>query len=430
MTTPVVTAPAAPVKARAPRPAIRWLAGSIGVGVIGLYLGQHLWWRTLSWALGSVLVWSVALPLALLALGARKWMVGLVLVLALGPLSIALAQNLSASHPTYLQRHDGGVLVTGAAANQVLHGANPYTADFSPVLGRQWRVVHLASGIVPNPVATHEPYLPASFLVNVPPMFVAHSVGLGWDPRILYVAVVAGALVLVLMEDAPLGVRLAMVCGVGNALVRDFTAWGTNDAVAGCLFLIALLLAARRPRWAGVALAVAVSFKFLLLMPAIPLAVLVVRRDGWDGLRRWWTAPATLAATCLPFLVAAPKAFVQDAVLYNFGLAKERFPTTGLGLPAVAGQAFHGPLLGLVTVGLFAVGIAGPIWAVRRWPTTGVASLAGAFGLLCLLIPARTFQVHYLVMVAVLLAGGWLVVRPPRGLFDRAAPNRELDPAT
>jgi hypothetical protein len=409
---------------------VRWLAGSIAVGIVGLYLSQHLWWRTLSWAVGSVLVWSVALPLAILALGARKWMVALVVALALGPLSLSLAQNLSASHPTFLQRHDGGVLVTGAAADQAAHGRNPYTADFSPVLGHEWHIVHLAGGNVANPVATHEPYLPASFLVNVPPMEVAHAVGLGWDPRILYVAVVALAVALVLLEDAPLGVRLAMVCGVGNALVRDFTAWGTNDAVAGCLFLVALLLAAKRPRWAGVALAVAVSFKFLLLMPAIPLLALVVRRDGWAGLRKWWTAPATLVATSLPFLVAAPRAFVQDTVLYNFGLTKDHFPTTGLGLPAVAGQVFHGPLLGLVTLGLFALGIAGPIWAVRRWPTTGVASLAGAFALLCLLVPARTFQVHYLVMVAVLAAGGWLAVRPPRGLFDRPAPQVEADPAT
>ena len=142
-----------------------------------------------------------------------------------------------------------------------------------------------------------------------------------------------------------------------------YLGWGTNDAVAVSLFVIAALVGDRHPRLAGALLALALSFKVVLAVPAIALVAYVWRRQGAAALRRWWTAPAVLAVTVLPYFVADPSTFFDQTVLFNLNRGDFRFPTLGLGLPAVAGGVFHGPVLAVTAV----VGAVAAPWCRPSW---------------------------------------------------------------
>jgi len=209
-------------------------------------------------------------------------------------------------------------------------------------------------------------------------------------------------MVVVARRPEPAWARLGAVLGVGSAFAIIYLSWGTNDPFAAALAVLALALADRAPGWAGVALAVAVSAKLLLAVLVPPLALVVWLTGGAAGLRRWWTFPAVLAATVIPALLADPGAFLDDAVWFNLGRSEPRMPTSGIGIPAVA-PGFDGvPLAVLTGLGLVAALVL-PLVAVRRRPSVWVAGAASGLALLAVLVPARTFQVNYLVLVAALL---------------------------
>jgi hypothetical protein len=305
--------------------------------------------------------------------------------------------------------HDGGVLVTRAAADDLLHGRNPYRADFLPDLPRSWHAVQGSDGTrMTNPVRDHYPYLPAAVVIQVPFVAGANALGLLWDPRILGWLVLVATLVVLARRPEPAWMRIGALAGVGSAFTVVYLAWGTNDSLAVCLAVLALCWAEDRPRLAGAALAVAISVKVLLLVLVPPLALAVFLAGGWEAMRRWWTLPAVVAVTCAPFFLVDPGAFVDDTILFNLGKTKPLMPTSGIGLPAVAPGTFHGALLGGVTAVGLILALAIPLWAVRRWPSVWTAGAASGVALLCVMVPARTFQTNYLVLVAALLPLGWL----------------------
>jgi hypothetical protein len=300
------------------------------------------------------------------------------------------------------------VLVTREAARMVLRGENPYVERFEDVLPPSWMEVQGSDDeIVANPVMDHQPYLPASFLVHVPFVAAADLVGITWDPRVLgWIALVAVTLGLAI-RAGPAWARAGAVLCVGSAFTLVYLAWGTNDSLAMCALVGALLLAERRPGWAGVALALAISCKFLLLVAVPPLVVALLAAHGWAGLRRWWSAPALMASTCLVFLVLAPGDFVDDVLWFNLGRTEPLMPTSGIGLPATHPDVFHGPVLALVTLAGLALAFGVVPWLAGRLRSLAWVGPLTSLALLGLLIPARTFQANYLVLVVGVLATGW-----------------------
>lgn len=387
--------------------------------IVGLGLMAGPWsplWVLLA---GLTVVFALGVPL-LLASSPKAAKVAL-------PVAVALVAVLGAWAPYARatgdgiardRTHDGGVTVTREAARLVVRGENPYTARYDAVLPASWAEVEGADGeLVANPVIDHEPYLPASFLVQVPFDRAAGLVGVEWDPRVLgWLALVGTALALA-VRPGPAWARVGAVATLANAYTFTYLAWGTNDSLAVCAFVLALVLAdgpagrRARPAWAGVALAVAISCKFLFLVAVGPLAVVVCLAGGWAALRRWWTLPATLAVTCLPFLAWSPGAFLDDVLWFNLGRTEPLMPTSGLGLPAVAGDLFTGPLLGVVTVIGFGVAFGAVPWLALRLRSLAWVGPLTSFALLALLVPARTFQVNYLVLVVAAAASAWWLVR-------------------
>ena len=212
--------------------------------------------------------------------------------------------------------------------------------------------------------------------------------------------------------------RLGSVLTFAGAFSLVYLAWGTNDSMALCFFLGALLLAEDHPGWAGAALAVAISYKFLFLVAVPPLTVVLVARGGWAGLRRWWTAPAVLVASSIGFLVAAPRAFVEDVLWFNLGRTKPLMPTSGMGLPATHPDLFHGPVLALATLAGLAVAVGLVPWLAHRYGSIALVGPLTSLALLGILVPARTFQGNYLVLVVGSLATGWWLAPAAPGAGD------------
>lgn len=394
-------------------PARQWIAlAALVVGGLCIVLPASPLWLVLA---GMTLALAVGAPL-LLAEHEHVARRVLPVVVVLMPLVAGFAAHARAtgSGPVRDRTHDGGVIVTREAARLTVRGQNPYTASYAADLPPSWKRVQGADGtLVANPVGAHDPYLPASFLVQVPFVVGADAAGLTWDPRILGVLALAATAAVLAHRPGPAWARVGAVLTLGSAFTVTYLAWGTNDSLAACFLVLALALAERRPRAAGVALAVAISCKVLLLVAVPPLLVVVLAGAGWAGVRRWWTLPATLAVTCLPFFVASPGAFLDDVIWFNLGRTKPLMPTSGLGLPAVTSVA--GPLLALVTLGGAAVALGVVPWLARRWSSAGVALVGPltALALLGVLVPARTFQVNYLVLVVAVAATGWWLVPHP-----------------
>jgi hypothetical protein len=411
---------------------MRQAGGAVAIVGLGLAaLPASPLWLVLT---GITAALAVGLPLVLAGTPrAAAVAVPLVVVLAAVLAGSVAYERATGSLPARDRVHDGGVLVTRAAADDLLHGRNPYTDDYQRVLPESWREVQgHDGGHSPNPVRHHFPYLPAAAVVHVPFVAAADALGVTWDPRILGWLALVAALVVVARRPEPAWARVGALLGVGSAFSVVYLAWGTNDLFAASLCVLALAWAKDRPGWAGATLAVALSAKVLLLalVPPLALAVFLVADGGgataagtvgsagsagWAALRRWWTLPAVLAVTCLPALVADPSAFVDDTVWFNLGRSKPIMPTSGIGLPAVWPDLFHGPLLGVITLAGVALAFVAPLWAVRRWPSVWTAGAAAGIGLLGLMVPARTFQTNYLVLVATLAPLAWLALtdRPP-----------------
>jgi hypothetical protein len=407
--------PAGPVGSSGPdEPVRQWVAlAALVVGGVLIVLPASPLWLVLT---GITLAVAVGIPLLLAEHDdlARRLLPVVVLLMAMVA-GFAAYSRANGSGPVRDRTHDGGVIVTRAAARLAVRGHNPYTASFAADLPPSWARVQGADGSrVANPVGKHDPYLPASFLIQVPFVVGADTLGLTWDPRILGWIVLVGTAVVLARRPGPAWTRIGAVLTVGSAFTVTYLAWGTNDSLAACLLVLALALADVFPRVAGVALAVAISCKFLLLLAVPPLLILVLARVAWTGARRWWTLPATLAVTCVPYVLASPGAFFDDVLWFNLGRTKPLMPTSGLGLPAIT--SFAGPLLALLTLAGAAIALGLVPWLARRWRSLGVAVVGPltALALLGVLVPARTFQVNYLVLVVAVAAPAWWL------LADRA----------
>jgi hypothetical protein len=391
--------------------AVAWWALALGSAVVGLLLVSNEWWAESSPLWGGALISGVTVPAVIVAAGARRHVVVVAMALTLLPMAVLLGQRVGVANPAEHQKHDATFL-NDEAARLAVRGHNPYGAYYGDVLPPVWHDLGYVDGeLVRNPALDTYAYLPASFLVDVPGVVVGDWLGTGWDARLLYLAAVVAAMVVVARRPEPPAARAATILAFAGVPTVYYLGWGTNDAVAASLFLVAALIGERRPRLAGVALAVALSFKVVLAVPAVALSVYLLRRGGIAALRRWWTCPAVLTATILPYFAADPATFLDQTVLFNLNRGDFRFPTLGMGLPAVAGDVFHGPVLA-VTVVLGVLGaLVVPAVVVWRRPTLPVALVAGGLGLLGVFLPATNFRRPYIVLVVALVSGGWLALR-------------------
>ncbi len=277
------------------------------------------------WGRLALPVYLVAAALSIvLAMGARRWPERLVLrlragILVLAIVGVALVPLLLEARWRETEGFRGHVqsevLVTEESASALLRGTNPYAASFA------WGPL----GAWPKGTADHVPYLPGMFLFGLPRALD----GTGWqtDARLAF-AVVALAVIgfgVGLARARPESALTAVLVVVALPTGARYMAGGGDDLAVLALMLLALVLLARRqPVQAGLIAGLAAVVKQTAL-PLLPF--LVVAATDRDGRRAWGRALsaslAVIVPVVLPFLLWNPRAFVEDAVLFPLGLAKE-----------------------------------------------------------------------------------------------------------
>ncbi|TMG36221.1 MAG: DUF2029 domain-containing protein [Chloroflexi bacterium] len=337
----------------------------------------------------------------------------------------------------YTYIHDGALMVE-EAARKLLHGMNPYVADYLDTPMFYWPMIN-------NPALYHLTYFPFMFLVTVPFVWLFDHVGIFWDQRYLYLPAYVATLCVVPFliprrgePPHPLGVhdgdmraRLALTAIVAlNPQLFPFVVEGRNDFfVLLPLFGAVLLLQRERRTLASLAFAVAGAAKLhaLFILPFVAVYLVATRRprtvgEAWSALwRPAWPAALVLAATFVPFLVNDFAAFYDDVVRYNAGGAAWTYPISGMGFSAL--------LLALGVIeyrqadfpfAAVEIAVAAPIaawWLVRLWRRPTIATLLSgyALALLAFLFFGRYFQGNYLgFILAIASPVPFLAVRPAR----------------
>jgi len=163
-------------------------------------------------------------------------------------------------------------LVTQAAIERVLGGANPYGISYA----------------VSVPPGAPFPYGPVVLLWYLP---------FADQPRVLDLLVSAAILIALALRGRILGLAVYATAPVLVSLTSD----GSNDTSAGLLILVALVLAGRRPLVGGVLLAVAAGFK--------PYAL------AWAPGLLWWGGAPAIAG----FVVASAVAWAPVLLVWGPG---------------------------------------------------------------------------------------------------------------
>lgn len=233
--------------------------------------------------------------------------------------------------------HDG-LIQSEAATAFVLEGKNPYVENYYETTMALWPY---EDGV--NPALEHYPYLPATFLF--PALFQGWIQSLlGWfDQRILYLLFYIGILVLVgrmLADDTARRVTTFIAIGL-NPLFVYFLIQGRNDVlVLFWVFATIHSLRADRRNLSALFLAIACATKQLAWI-FVPFYFLYLSDSGSvrERLSRikqpFLIFMLTAGILTLPWLIADPRAFIEDTLQFQSGLLPESYPISGIGFSAV-----------------------------------------------------------------------------------------------
>src|SRR3989454_3978459 len=304
-----------------------------------------------------------------------------------------------------------GAYQTQLAGDFVLHGIDPYGADY----GRAGLAAAPWGESFPSPALHHLVTWPGQFLFPLPLQTLSRSVFGWWDERVfLLVAAVAIWLLLGALFPGIPGrmAAVALFLVPGHSLLAVL---GDNDLPVVAL-LLAGLLAAQRRRFLlmGLLLGCAIITKQHALL-AVPLIVTWALGCGAHPRtipHATLMGSAVVAAVLLPFIVWDAGAFVRDTVIFLIGGGPEAYPINGFGLSAIllSGGVIHGVRDAFPFV-LLEAAVAGVVWAMAwRWLRRG-APLADVLILLGLIFAAVLFvsryfhDTHLLVGAELILAG-------------------------
>ncbi|GAC1455809.1 MAG: hypothetical protein NVSMB8_01640 [Candidatus Limnocylindrales bacterium] len=303
----------------------------------------------------------------------------------------------------YTYVHDGAIMIE-EAGRKLLHGQNPYVADYLDTPLFYWPMVN-------NPALYHLTYFPSLFLVTTPFVWLFDRIGIFWDQRYLYLPafIATCAVAPLLVRGAARRLSLAALIGL-NPQLFPFVVEGRNDFFV-LLFLFGgvILLQRERRTLACLAIAAAAAAKLhaLFLLPFLVVYLVATRRprtsrEVLGALKPLLPALALLAVTFIPFLLNDWNAFYDDVVRYNAGGAAWTYPISGVGFSAL--------LLAIGAIeyrqadfpfAAIEIAVAGPIaaWALLRlWRAPTIALLLGGYAvtLLAFLFFGRYFQGNYL----------------------------------
>lgn len=372
----------------------------------------------------TLAVYAVALVRRWSAAGRLATFLLLLAVVGVAPTLLKLDASHTGS-PT--SGHDGGVIVTGRAVEELLAGHDPYTVSYVDDLSGGSLIVD--GQRTENPIRDHYPYSPGTFLLQLP--FMAPLLALGFTPDarwlylLVYAALGVGLARWSLRERGHLLVPLLLLA---NPLFLPFFWQGETDILllAGLVGL-ALALARQRPLAAALALGLALSTKLLLAPFALVFLVWLAAgaRHGRPERSTAVRAAAVLvlpaALTAAPFLLWHPGAMLEDVLLFHAGLTPPRYPISGASFPAllfdldVVHDRWAAAPLWSTLLPTVAALVAAGAWVWRR-PRVADLLAAGAAASLASVYFSRTFTTTYWWLPVALLSLAAVAGPRPRPL--------------
>lgn len=327
--------------------------------------------------------------------GRRRWQfVGLVVVFGT-ILTMVSTWQIHARRTTPAPAFRGdGITQSFAAARLLLHGQNPYTADFSTTALAPFGNPHGPE--YRNRAYDHYAYPPLTFLIYLPQAAAAEWWHHDSDAETLYVLVFTALVAtLVVLARTWRAKNIVLILTAGNPFLWVYVFAGFNDF----LFLWPLLgsLVAWRYRrwwWVGVCFGLALVAKQTswLLVPFWGYWLWLEyrqRRVDLRAVRRiGFGAAAVIGVMLLPFFVWNPGAMYDDLVRYVSGVIPDTFPISNTTLaqylhvyniipdPWSTVPLWPFTLIGLVPVGWYAA------HRLRRLPTLGTLLTMSAIVLL------------------------------------------------
>jgi len=429
--------PAGGLRASLTRAAAR-LTTPVGyLGVLGALQVALLWVLRGRYGIWLAVASTVTLFALLLLLRAstrhwrlKLWGVSLLgLLTAMGPTLIGILQR---PRIGLTMEHDG-LLQVESAVDRLLKGQPIYGVDWSntPMAAFGW---DLTPG--PNPALHHLAYYPLTVLAGIPFRLLTDVLGVPFDYRLVLMAFGVIGLLAIITLPISQQRRFLLITAIFVSPMITLYLWsGRTDIQFLAIVLLTLTLLARgHPILAAGALGIAVALKPFAWM-AVPflLLVLLIRWRAQHSRREVVTSLVALAvtpiATIVPFVVANPRAFWTDVVLYTSGGIPDAYPIAGYGfgdllytLHVIARRTDAFPFL------IFQLAAALPVlWltarAFLRRPTIGrwMAGYAGV--LLAFTFFARFFNDNYAAVVITL----FLCVLPLGGLSLAPAPAVEAE---
>ncbi|MFN8474534.1 MAG: glycosyltransferase family 87 protein [Anaerolineae bacterium] len=358
----------------------------------------------------------------------RLGLLGLLIVtIAIAPTLTSMVLRYRAGDPAQYA-HDNPVQVE-AAADYLLHGVNPYGADYFATPLARWSGYTGATysnnpNDVPppdwkvNPALYHVVSLPFGLLAAVPFDVVSRAI-FGWfDARVLYLAAYGLSLFLIDRVVTDPTRRLAALIAVGlNPLLVSFLVEGRNDILVFSLVLAsAVAWQKRRLDLSGVLLGLAIMTKHIaiLFLPFYALlgwqATLPLRKRvlqlGRHLLPVFWIA----LLLAVPFLIWNWRSFYDDTFGYLAGSAGHAYPLSGMGFGGLVVTWGWVPNAGVPFPSLlYQLAFGVPIlvlllWVQWRQNTIRLALAAYAIFLLVYMWFARFFFDNYLGYIIMLLA--------------------------
>lgn len=315
--------------------------------------------------------------------------------------------------------HDGAVQ-TEVAANFLLHGQNPYAADFRPTLfGRA------PSPFRPDAVNlawTHYVYPPAVIMTAIPSIVLRPWLGPLTDIRWLYVlALIALTTAVVLNVKSWERRSLTVVLLLGNPFIWLYAVAGFNDILA-IAAIVGSVLALQRKRWvsAGVLMGLALALKQTAWL-ALPFWLWLIWHEQQSHKGQPIAARATIslavttAIIYLPFFLWGPAALYDDLVRYVSGSISFSYPISGstfLQFERIFGLV-DSPWEIIQTWPWQLVAAVAGWWAGWRWlrrrPTAGILLMVTAAVTLGVAMVSRFFNDNYLSAILLLATAAYLL---------------------
>lgn len=313
--------------------------------------------------------------------------------------------------------HDGAVQ-TEVAGDLLLHGTNPYTADYAHT------AYAVATPPIPenpgtNVVWSHFIYFPLPVLLQSIWQIVARALQVFPDARIwYYLALITIGFFLVTHVATYRKKTITWLLTVGNPLVWLYVTAGANDILPTLgMVAAALALMKRRWAWAGIAFGLALAAKqsTWILLPLWCMWLWILYRRGQSQTIRI-TLPVTVATAAViivPFFAWNPSAFINDTVTYASGSILYAYPISGTTFLQYL-HVFHwipSPWT-IIPTYLYELAIGVPMSIVtalwlKKQPTAATWLSGSAVVLLSTLLFSRYYNNNYTLMVIILAVAAY-----------------------